>query len=259
MLTLKQLDKTFGAGTASAHHALCGIDLTLQDGEFVTVIGSNGAGKSTLFGAVSGSFFVDRGRIALDGEDITYLPEHKRAKRIARIFQDPMRGTAPNLTLEENVALAYARAGGHLFAPALPRKKRAFFREQLARLDMGLEDRMKTRIGLLSGGQRQAVTLLMATINTPRVLLLDEHTAALDPKTADKVLQITEEIVARDNLTTMMVTHNMKHAIQYGNRLIMMDSGRVVVDIRGEEKKHLTVRDLLEKFNIENDRMLLSE
>lgn len=259
MLTLKQLDKTFGAGTASAHHALCGIDLTLQDGEFVTVIGSNGAGKSTLFGAVSGSFFVDRGRIALDGEDITYMPEHKRAKRIARIFQDPMRGTAPDLTLEENVALAYARAGGHLFAPALPRKKRAFFREQLARLDMGLEDRMKTRIGLLSGGQRQAVTLLMATINTPRVLLLDEHTAALDPKTADKVLQITEEIVARDNLTTMMVTHNMKHAIQYGNRLIMMDSGRVVVDIRGEEKKHLTVRDLLEKFNIENDRMLLSE
>ena len=259
MLTLKQLDKTFGAGTASAHHALCGIDLTLQDGEFVTVIGSNGAGKSTLFGAVSGSFFVDRGRIVLDGEDITYLPEHKRAKRIARIFQDPMRGTAPDLTLEENVALAYARAGGHLFAPALPRKKRAFFREQLARLDMGLEDRMKTRIGLLSGGQRQAVTLLMATINTPRVLLLDEHTAALDPKTADKVLQITEEIVARDNLTTMMVTHNMKHAIQYGNRLIMMDSGRVVVDIRGEEKKHLTVRDLLEKFNIENDRMLLSE
>ena len=259
MLTLKQLDKTFSAGTASAHHALCGIDLTLQDGEFVTVIGSNGAGKSTLFGAVSGSFFVDRGRIALDGEDITYLPEHKRAKRIARIFQDPMRGTAPDLTLEENVALAYARAGGHLFAPALPRKKRAFFREQLARLDMGLEDRMKTRIGLLSGGQRQAVTLLMATINTPRVLLLDEHTAALDPKTADKVLQITEEIVARDNLTTMMVTHNMKHAIQYGNRLIMMDSGRVVVDIRGEEKKHLTVRDLLEKFNIENDRMLLSE
>ena len=259
MLTLKQLDKTFGAGTASAHHALCGIDLTLQDGEFVTVIGSNGAGKSTLFGAVSGSFFVDRGRIVLDGEDITYLPEHKRAKRIARIFQDPMRGTAPDLTLEENVALAYARAGGHLFAPALPRKKRAFFREQLARLDMGLEDRMKTRISLLSGGQRQAVTLLMATINTPRVLLLDEHTAALDPKTADKVLQITEEIVARDNLTTMMVTHNMKHAIQYGNRLIMMDSGRVVVDIRGEEKKHLTVRDLLEKFNIENDRMLLSE
>ena len=150
MLTLKQLDKTFGAGTASAHHALCGIDLTLQDGEFVTVIGSNGAGKSTLFGAVSGSFFVDRGRIVLDGEDITYLPEHKRAKRIARIFQDPMRGTAPDLTLEENVALAYARAGGHLFAPALPRKKRAFFREQLARLDMGLEDRMKTRSGLLS-------------------------------------------------------------------------------------------------------------
>ena len=259
MLTLKQLDKTFGAGTASAHHALCGIDLTLQDGEFVTVIGSNGAGKSTLFGAVSGSFFVDRGRIALDGEDITYMPEHKRAKRIARIFQDPMRGTAPDLTLEENVALAYARAGGHLFAPALPRKKRAFFREQLARLDMGLEDRMTSKVGLLSGGQRQALTLLMATLRKPDLLLLDEHTAALDPKTADKVLQITEEIVARDNLTTLMVTHNMKNAIQYGNRLIMMDAGHVVVDIRGEEKKNLTVRDLLEKFNIESDRMLLSE
>ena len=259
MLTLKQLDKTFGAGTASAHHALCGIDLTLQDGEFVTVIGSNGAGESPLFGAVSGSFFVDRGRIALDGEDITYLPEHKRAKRIARIFQVPMRNTAPGRTLEEYVTLAYARAGGHLFAPALPRKKRAFFREQLARLDMGLEDRMKTRIGLLSGGQRQAVTLLMATINTPRVLLLDEHTAALDPVVAERVLHITQDIVAENHITTMMVTHNMKHAILYGNRLIMMDSGRVVGDIRGEEKKHLTVRDLLEKFNIENDRMLLSE
>ena len=248
MLTLKQLDKTFGAGTASAHHALCGIDLTLQDGEFVTVIGSNGAGKSTLFGAVSGSFFVDRGRIVLDGEDITYLPEHKRAKRIARIFQDPMRGTAPDLTLEENVALAYARAGGHLFAPALPRKKRAFFREQLARLDMGLEDRMTSKVGLLSGGQRQALTLLMATLRKPDLLLLDEHTAALDPKTADKVLQITEEIVARDNLTTMMVTHNMKHAIQYGNRLIMMNNGRVILNISGEEKKKLTVEDLLIKF-----------
>ena len=207
---------------------------------------------------------MDRGRIALDGEDITYLPEHKRAKRIARIFQDPMRGTAPDLTLEENVALAYARAGGHLFAPALPRKKRAFFREQLARLDMGLEDRMKTRIGLLSGGQRQAVTLLMATINTPRVLLLDEHTAALDPKTADKVLQITEEIVARDNLTTLMVTHNMRAALALGNRTLMMNNGQIVLDVSGAERAHMEVNDLLERFKsgtgaaLDNDRILLS-
>ena len=264
MLTLKQLDKTFGAGTASAHHALCGIDLTLQDGEFVTVIGSNGAGKSTLFGAVSGSFFVDRGRIVLDGEDITYLPEHKRAKRIARIFQDPMRGTAPDLTLEENVALAYARAGGHLFAPALPRKKRAFFREQLARLDMGLEDRMKTRIGLLSGGQRQAVTLLMATINTPRVLLLDEHTAALDPATAAKVLELSDKIVEENGLTALMITHNMKDAITHGNRLIMMNEGHIILDISGEEKKKLTKKDLLDRFAAlagqqeETDSVLLS-
>ena len=264
MLTLKQLDKTFGAGTASAHHALCGIDLTLQDGEFVTVIGSNGAGKSTLFGAVSGSFFVDRGRIALDGEDITYLPEHKRAKRIARIFQDPMRGTAPDLTLEENVALAYARAGGHLFAPALPRKKRAFFREQLARLDMGLEDRMKTWIGLLSGGQRQAVTLLMATINTPRVLLLDEHTAALDPGTAEKVLNLTKQIVAESHLTCLMITHNMASALELGNRTIMMDRGHIIHDAAGEKRDGLTVEKLLQEFKnasgaaLDNDRMLLT-
>ena len=264
MLTLKQLDKTFGAGTASAHHALCGIDLTLQDGEFVTVIGSNGAGKSTLFGAVSGSFFVDRGRIVLDGEDITYLPEHKRAKRIARIFQDPMRGTAPDLTLEENVALAYARAGGHLFAPALPRKKRAFFREQLARLDMGLEDRMKTRIGLLSGGQRQAVTLLMATINTPRVLLLDEHTAALDPVVAERVLHITQDIVAENHITTMMVTHNIGAALSLGTRTIMLERGRIVLDLSGETRDRLDVPGLLALYReacgaeLDNDRMLLS-
>lgn len=264
MLTLKQLDKTFGAGTASAHHALCGIDLTLQDGEFVTVIGSNGAGKSALFGAVSGSFFVDRGRIVLDGEDITYLPEHKRAKRIARIFQDPMRGTAPDLTLEENVALAYARAGGHLFAPALPRKKRAFFREQLARLDMGLEDRMKTRIGLLSGGQRQAVTLLMATINTPRVLLLDEHTAALDPVVAERVLHITQDIVAENHITTMMVTHNIGAALSLGTRTIMLERGRIVLDLSGETRDRLDVPGLLALYReacgaeLDNDRMLLS-
>ena len=259
MLEIKGLRKVFGAGTVDEHTALDGIDLDIERGQFVTVIGSNGAGKSTLFNAVCGNFPIDAGRIMLDGENITHRPDYKRARVIGRLFQDPMRGTAPDLTLEENVALAYARAGGHLFAPALPRKKRAFFREQLARLDMGLEDRVKTRSGLLSGGQRQAVTLLMATINTPRVLLLDEHTAALDPVVAERVLHITQDIVAENHITTMMVTHNMKHAIQYGNRLIMMDAGRVVVDIRGEEKKNLTVSDLLEKFNIENDRMLLSE
>ena len=207
---------------------------------------------------------MDRGRIALDGEDITYLPEHKRAKRIARIFQDPMRGTAPDLTLEENVALAYARAGGHLFAPALPRKKRAFFREQLARLDMGLEDRMKTRIGLLSGGQRQAVTLLMATINTPRVLLLDEHTAALDPVVAERVLHITQDIVAENHITTMMVTHNIGAALSLGTRTIMLERGRIVLDLSGETRDRLDVPGLLVLYReargaeLDNDRMLLA-
>ena len=264
MLNLKQLDKTFQPGTASAHHALRGLDLTLEDGEFVTVIGSNGAGKSTLFGAIAGGFYVDKGRIELDGKDITYLPEHKRARRIARIFQDPMRGTAPDLTLEENVALAYARAGGHLLAPALPRKKREFFREQLARLDMGLEDRMKTRIGLLSGGQRQALTLLMATINTPRVLLLDEHTAALDPVVAERVLEITTDIVSENRITTMMVTHNIGAALSMGTRTIMLEQGQIVLDLSGETRAKLDVPGLLALYReacgaeLDNDRMLLT-
>lgn len=264
MLTLKELDKTFQPGTASAHHALRGLDLTLKDGEFVTVIGSNGAGKSTLFGAISGSFFVDRGQILLDGEDITYQPEYKRARKIARIFQDPMRGTAPDLTLEENVALAYARAGRRLLAPALPRKKRAFFREQLARLDMGLEDRMKTRIGLLSGGQRQAVTLLMATINAPRVLLLDEHTAALDPVVAERILQITQDIVAQNHTTTMMVTHNIGAALSLGTRTIMLEQGKIVLDLSGRTRDALDVPGLLALYretvgaSLDTDRMLLT-
>ena len=264
MLTLKGLDKTFQPGTASAHYALCGLDITLQDGEFVTVIGSNGAGKSTLFGAISGSFFVDCGQILLDGEDLTYQPEHKRARRIARIFQDPMRGTAPDLTLEENVALAYARAEKKLFSPALPRKKRAFFREQLARLDMGLEDRMKTRIGLLSGGQRQAVTLLMATINAPRVLLLDEHTAALDPVVAERILQITQDIVAQNHITTMMVTHNIGAALSLGTRTIMLEQGKIVLDLSGRTRDALDVPGLLALYRetvgaaLDSDRMLLT-
>ena len=264
MLEIQNVSKTFNAGTVNEKTALNGLNLKLNEGDFVTVIGGNGAGKSTMLNAVAGVWPVDDGRIILDGEDITYLPEHKRAKRIARIFQDPMRGTAPNLTLEENVALAYARAGGHLFAPALPRKKRAFFREQLARLDMGLEDRMKTRIGLLSGGQRQAVTLLMATINTPRVLLLDEHTAALDPVVAERVLHITQDIVAENHITTMMVTHNIGAALSLGTRTIMLERGRIVLDLSGETRDRLDVPGLLALYReacgaeLDNDRMLLA-
>ena len=227
MLELNGLYKVFNAGTVNEKRAIDGLDLTLEEGDFVTVIGGNGAGKSTTLNLIAGVFPADRGTIRLNGVDITRLPEHKRAKYLGRVFQDPMKGTAATMGIEENLALANRRG--------------------------------KSRGLRLSGGQRQALTLLMATLNQPKLLLLDEHTAALDPKTADKVLQLTEEIVARDHLTTLMVTHNMKHAIQYGNRLIMMDAGRVVVDIRGEEKKNLTVSDLLEKFNIENDRMLLSE
>ena len=259
MLDIQHISKTFNVGTVNEKRAVTDLSLHLDKGDFVTVIGSNGAGKSTLFNAIAGSFYVDEGRILLNGKDITFTREHDRSRVIGRLFQDPLRGTAPHMSIEENLALAYLRAAhGNPFS-RITAKDRELFRAQLAQLDMGLEDRLGQPVGLLSGGQRQALTLLMATMVPPELLLLDEHTAALDPKTADKVLQITEEIVARDNLTTMMVTHNMKHAIQYGNRLIMMDSGRVVVDIRGEEKKHLTVRDLLEKFNIENDRMLLSE
>lgn len=261
MLELNDLHKTFNPGTVNEKVALNGVSLRMEAGDFATIVGSNGAGKSTLFNAITGGFIADEGSITLGGQDITFTPEFERSRVIGHLFQDPLKGTAPNMTIEENLALAYLRAGTapHAIFSRISRKDKALFREKLALLDMGLEDRMKQPVGLLSGGQRQALTLLMATLRKPDLLLLDEHTAALDPKTADKVLQITEEIVARDNLTTMMVTHNMKHAIQYGNRLIMMDSGRVVVDIRGEEKKHLTVRDLLEKFNIENDRMLLSE
>ena len=259
MLDIQHISKTFNVGTVNEKRAVTDLSLHLDKGDFVTVIGSNGAGKSTLFNAIAGSFYVDEGRILLNGKDITFTREHDRSRVIGRLFQDPLRGTAPHMSIEENLALAYLRAAhGNPFS-RITAKDRELFRAQLAQLDMGLEDRLGQPVGLLSGGQRQALTLLMATMVPPELLLLDEHTAALDPKTADKVLQITEEIVARDNLTTMMVTHNMKHAIQYGNRLIMMDSGRVVVDIKGEEKKHLSVRDLLEKFNIENDRMLLSE
>ena len=259
MLELKGLYKTFNAGTVNEKRAINGLNLTLEDGDFVTIIGGNGAGKSTMLNLISGVFPADAGTITLNGVNITNLPEYKRAKYLGRVFQDPMMGTAATMGIEENLALANRRGKTRGLGRGIHAQERALYREQLATLGLGLEDRMTSKVGLLSGGQRQALTLLMATLTKPDLLLLDEHTAALDPKTADKVLQLTEEIVARDKLTTLMVTHNMKNAIQYGNRLIMMDAGRVVVDIKGEEKKNLTVRDLLEKFNIENDRMLLSE
>lgn len=258
MLELKGLYKTFNAGTVNEKRAIDGLDLTLENGDFVTIIGGNGAGKSTMLNLIAGVFPVDSGLIRLNGYNLTRLPEHKRARFLGRVFQDPMMGTAATMGIEENLALAYRRGKTRGLGYGINHAERQLYREKLAMLGLGLEDRMTSKVGLLSGGQRQALTLLMATLKKPDLLLLDEHTAALDPKTADKVLRLTEEVVARDQLTTLMVTHNMKNAIEYGNRLIMMDAGRVVVDIRGEEKKKLTVRDLLEKFNIQNDRMLLS-
>lgn len=259
MLELKEIYKTFNAGTVNEKRAIDGLNLTLDDGDFVTVIGGNGAGKSTILNLIAGVFPVDGGSITLNGIDMTHLPEHKRARYLGRVFQDPMMGTAATMGIEENLALAYRRGQRRGLGYGISNAERDLYREKLATLGLGLENRMTSKVGLLSGGQRQALTLLMATLKKPELLLLDEHTAALDPKTADKVLQLTDEIVARDHLTTLMVTHNMKNAIQYGNRLIMMDAGRVVVDIRGEEKKKLTVHDLLERFHIENDRLLLSE
>ncbi len=259
MLELKQIYKTFNRGTVNEKRAIDGLNLTLEEGDFVTVIGGNGAGKSTILNLIAGVFPVDAGSIRLNGTDVTNLPEHKRAKYLGRVFQDPMMGTAATMGIEENLALAYRRGKSRGLRKGISNDERKLYKEKLSILGLGLEDRMTSKVGLLSGGQRQALTLLMATLQKPDLLLLDEHTAALDPKTTDKVLQITENIVARDHLTTLMVTHNMKNAIQYGNRLIMMDAGRVVVDIRGEEKKNLTVRDLLDKFHLESDRMLLSE
>ena len=259
MLKLSHVKKTFNKGTVTEKRALTGVDLTLNDGDFVTVIGGNGAGKSTLLNMIAGVYPLDSGVIELDGTDISRLSESQRAKYLGRVFQDPMRGTAADMQIAENLALAKRRGRRRGLSWGVTKAEKDEYVELLKRLDLGLDTRLNAKVGLLSGGQRQALTLLMATLTKPRLLLLDEHTAALDPVVAERVLHITQDIVAENHITTMMVTHNMKHAIQYGNRLIMMDSGRVVVDIRGEEKKHLTVRDLLEKFNIENDRMLLSE
>ena len=263
MLEIKNVSKTFAKDTVNEHKALNNINLTLNDGEFVTIVGSNGAGKSTLFNMICGTFEQDSGSIILDGKDISFMPEHKRARLVGRVFQDPMKGTAPNMTIEENLALAYSRAGSSFFSQAIGKKKREYFQEHLARFDMGLEDRMKTKIGLLSGGQRQVVTLLMCTIVTPKLLLLDEHTAALDPVTADKVMKITNNIVKENNITTMMITHNMESALREGNRTIMMHKGSIIYDVEGDERKHLTVSDLLEHFRnvsgkmLDNDRMLM--
>ena len=265
MLEIKNVYKTFNPGTVNQKVALNDLNLTLEDGDFVTVIGGNGAGKSTMLNAVAGVWPVDMGKIIIDGKDITRLPEHKRAKFIGRVFQDPMKGTAPNMTIEENLALAYTRAHSSGLALALSKKKSNFFREQVSRFNMGLEDRMKTKIGLLSGGQRQVVTLLMCTICTPKLLLLDEHTAALDPVTAKKVMDITNEIVAENNITTMMITHNMSSALATGDRTIMMDSGRIIIDLDKEQKAHMTVSDLLalyrekETKEFDTDRILLQK
>ena len=249
MLVIKDIFKTFNAGTVNEKRALNGVSLHLNPGDFVTVIGGNGAGKSTLLNSVSGALEVDAGQILIDGVDVTHLPEHKRAKYIGRVFQDPMMGTAATMQIEENLALASRRGKMRGLKAGITAAERKGYMEQLAMLDLGLEDRMTAKVGLLSGGQRQALTLLMATLQMPKLLLLDEHTAALDPKTAAKVLETTQRIVEKDNLTTLMITHNMRDAIAYGNRLIMMYNGRIVVDVSGEEKKHLTVEQLLDLFS----------
>ena len=248
MLEIKGLSKTFNAGTVNAKLALNDLDLTLNDGDFVTVIGGNGAGKSTLLNAICGVFRPDSGTIEIDGIDITDMPDYKRAKYFGRVFQDPMKGTAPDMEIAENLAIAARRGTKRKFKWGIAKGERAIYREKLAELDLGLEDRLSSKVGLLSGGQRQAVTLLMATLKAPKLLLLDEHTAALDPKTAAKVLEITEKLVEENKLTTLMITHNMRDAIRYGNRLIMMNNGKIVVDISGENKKNLTVEDLLSLF-----------
>ena len=265
MLVVDHISKTFEKDTVNEHTAIRDLSITLQDGDFVTIVGSNGAGKSTLFNAICGSWLTDSGKIMLDDIDITYMNEHARAKMIGRVFQDPMKGTAPNMTIEENLALAYTRSGEHtsMFSRAITKEKVKFFRENLARYNMGIEDRMKTKIGLLSGGQRQVVTLLMCTLSVPKLLLLDEHTAALEPGTAKKVMEITKQIVSENHITTMMITHNLQQALDTGNRTIMMDSGEIVFDISGEEREKMTVKDLVNLFaekrkkELTNDRMML--
>ena len=265
MLEIKDIYKTFNAGTINERKALQGVSLKLEDGDFVTVIGGNGAGKSTMLNAVAGVWPVDSGSIIIDDVDVTGMPEHKRAKFLGRVFQDPMNGTAATMQIDENLAMAYRRGKRRTLKWGIKKEDKEKYYEMLKQFDLGLEDRMTSKVGLLSGGQRQALTLLMATLQRPHLLLLDEHTAALDPKTAAKVLELSQKIIAEENLTAMMVTHNMRDAITYGNRLVMMNEGRIVIDIKGEDKKKLTVEDLLQKFEevsgeeFTNDKALLSK
>ncbi|MGN0156672.1 MAG: ABC transporter ATP-binding protein [Lachnospiraceae bacterium] len=267
MLDIYSISKTFNPGTVNQKKALQNVTLHLKDGDFATIIGSNGAGKSTLFNAITGSFFVDEGQIFLDGENITYQKEYVRSRVIGHLFQDPLKGTAPHMTIEENIALAYLRASRnrHAFFSHINAADKKRFREYLSLLNMGLEDRMKQPVGLLSGGQRQALTLLMATMVTPKILLLDEHTAALDPATAEQVLKLTKDIIEERNITCLMVTHNMHQALELGNRTLMMDSGNIILDVSGKERENMTVDDLLEQFKenagkqLDNDRILMSK
>ena len=264
MLELKNICKTFNAGTVNEKMALDGLSLTLADGDFVTVIGGNGAGKSTMLNMIAGVYPVDSGSITIDGVDVTNLPEHKRAKYLGRVFQDPMMGTAADLWIEENLAIARRRGQSRSIRWAITKSERTEFKKLLAELDLGLENRLSTKVKLLSGGQRQALTLLMATMNSPKLLLLDEHTAALDPKTAANVLELSDKFIAEGKLTALMVTHNMRDAIAHGNRLIMMNAGKIILDISGEDKRKLTVEDLLDAFakqsgsQFANDRALLN-
>jgi len=264
MLTIKGITKIFNEGTVNENIALSNFSLTLEEGDFVTVIGGNGAGKSTLLNCVAGVYGINQGSILIGERDVTKLPEYKRAEVIGRVFQDPMKGTAADMGIEENLALAYRRGKFRGLGWGISNKERQIYKNYLSHLDLGLEDRLSDKVGLLSGGQRQALTLLMATLKKPRLLLLDEHTAALDPKTAEKVLKLSDQFVKEGNLTTLMVTHNMRHAIEHGNRLIMMHEGKVILDIKGEEKQDLTVENLLKRFGqvsgeeFANDRALLS-
>ena len=264
MLDINHIAKTFNPGLITEKRALADVDLHLAEGDFVTMIGGNGAGKSTTLNAVAGTFMVDRGSIVIDGVDVTHLPEYKRAKYLGRVFQDPMNGTAATMNIEENLALAYRRGQGRTLRWGITAKERDEYREKLATLGLGLEDRMSSKVGLLSGGQRQALTLLMATMNPPWLLLLDEHTAALDPGTAEKVLELTKRIVAEGNITCLMVTHNMQQALELGTRTLMMADGRIVLDVSGADRAGMTVEDLIHWFKagtgktLSNDRMLLS-
>ncbi len=262
MLKIEHISKTFSLGTANEKKALSDFSLTINDGDFITIVGSNGAGKSTLFNCIAGNFFPDSGKIILDDQDITTTADYKRSKYIGRLFQDPMRGTAPHMTIKENLALAYMRAENktNIFS-RITKKDEANFQEKLKELDLGLEDRLNTQVGLLSGGQRQALTLLMATIVPPKILLLDEHTAALDPVIAEKVLKLTDKIVSENHMTCLMITHNMKMALATGNRTLMMHSGKVILDLNEQEKKEMNVKDLMNRFSEElnDDRILLED